>query len=138
MSFASNIVLYHKAVTLFPSGEIKSLKGGSHSVLPGRVDGTIGGEAISQLWKNKFETILNSVDDLRSKNEFLEKISLLSDTHVTRVTHIELNSIVKNLANNKAVGLDQGSPNYGPRATSGPQLIFKIHTNSSFTSNSQF
>ena len=86
--------------------EIQTLGGSSRSALPGKVDDAVGCEEIVNLWKNKFSHVLNSVDDRKSKIEFLDKIALLSHTNVPSVTLNELKSIVKNLANNKAVGLD--------------------------------
>ena len=55
--------------------DIQSLRG-STMVLPKRMDGAIGEEAIASLWKNKFSHILNCVSDPDSMEEFFEEINL--------------------------------------------------------------
>ena len=85
--------------------DIQSI-GKGKCVLPERVDEAVGEQEIATLWKAKFSQVLNSVDDSRSKNEFLNKIVNVPDTPVENVTVSEVRDIVKNLANNKAQGTD--------------------------------
>ena len=85
--------------------DIQSLRG-NETILPQRVDGAVEKDAIAALWKNKFIQVLNSLDDSCSKIEILEKQSLLSNSPIKNVILPALREIVKNLANNKAVGMD--------------------------------
>ena len=71
-----------------------------------RVDEAIGSDAVAALWRNKFNGVFNCVDDQSSRNEFLAKVLDESLTPVLGVTPLEVQSIVKRMANNKAVGLD--------------------------------
>ena len=43
--------------------DIQSLSKNKRQSLPGSVDEAVGGEAIASLWKDKFEVVLNSVND---------------------------------------------------------------------------
>ena len=89
--------------------DIQSLGKGT-SRLPERVDGAVGEQEIANLWKIKFSQVLNSVDDIRSRDEFFDRVNQLSDTDIERVTVTEVRSIVNKFANNKAIGID-GIPN---------------------------
>ena len=77
--------------------EIQSLASDNSSTVPGRVDGAVGGEAIASLWREKFNSVLNSVDDSRDRNEFLMKITTLPNMPIANVTVLELQKIVRNL-----------------------------------------
>ena len=66
----------------------------------------MGNGAIADLWRNKFSQVLNSIEDQNSMNELLVKISLMPNAPVLGISVDEIQSIVKNLANNKAAGLD--------------------------------
>ena len=86
--------------------DIQSLGSNNKSSLPGRVDGAVGGKAIASLWREKFNSVLNSVNDSQDKNKFFNKIATLPILQLTGVTVLEVQKIVRNLKNNKAVGLD--------------------------------
>ena len=73
--------------------------------LPGRVDDAVGGETISPLWKEKFSSVLNSVDDLEDMHEFFMKRATLPEVPVASVSVAEVQRIVKDLKNGKAVGM---------------------------------
>ena len=85
--------------------DIQSI-GKGHCILPERVDEAVGEKEIATLWKDKFSQVLNSVDDSKSKREFLSKILSTTETPIEEVTTTEVKKIVKNLANNKAQGVD--------------------------------
>ena len=78
----------------------------SNCILPERVEEAIGEQEIASLWRVKFSQVLNSVNDSRSKKEFLDKIVTVTDTPIQEVTVTEMRDIVKGLANNKAQGTD--------------------------------
>ena len=86
--------------------DIQSLSKNKRQSLPGSVDEAVGGEAIASLWKDKFEVVLNSVNDLVDEQKFLTKIASLPVMPIASVTLSEIQKIVKNLKNDKAVGLD--------------------------------
>ena len=85
--------------------DIQSI-GKGHCILPERVDEAVGEKEIATLWKDKFSQVLNSVDDSKSKKAFLSKILSTTETPIEEVTTTEVKKIVKNLANNKAQGVD--------------------------------
>ena len=81
----------------------------------------------------KFSQVLNCVDDQTSKLEVLDKLSKMPNTVVPCVTLAEMKLIVKNLTNNKAVGLDS-IPNefykYAPcNILTSVSMIFKSFQN---------
>ena len=86
--------------------DVQSLRGSDRLNLPKRIDDAIGSEAIADLWKNKFSNVLSCLDDQASMNEYFAKIVGRIIAPVLGVTMSEIKNIVKSLANNKAVGLD--------------------------------
>ena len=89
--------------------DIRSLSPNSN-IIPKRVDDAVGDKDIAELWRRKFHDTLNSLNDFDSKRMYLSKSSHASQGNYKRVTVAEIQSITKNLAKNKAVGMD-GTPN---------------------------
>ena len=76
-------------------------------VLPEVVDDAVGKDAITALWRDKFGTILNSVDNPESRNKVLERLTHWSHGQtVNRVTVRETQILVSKLKLNKAIGMD--------------------------------
>ena len=111
--------------------EIQSLSGSKRTCLPGRVDDAVGWETISSLWKEKFNSVLNSVDDLEDMREFFMKRATLPEVPVASVSVAEVQRIVKDLKNGKAVGMDL-IPNEFFKYASQNILIFISITFNSF------
>ncbi|KAI3384051.1 hypothetical protein SNEBB_004870 [Seison nebaliae] len=54
--------------------QMRNIKG-SKNVFAKRVDGAVGAKEINNLWRDKFQDVLNSVDDSRSKAEFQDRVT---------------------------------------------------------------
>ena len=79
------------------------------NALPVKVDTATSRDRIVELWRTKYNTLLNSVDDRHHESKFnsmIMKLSNQSDEQFQAVTVSELKAIVKELKCGKAIGLD--------------------------------
>ena len=85
--------------------DIKSLNR-KRPKLPTTIDGVTGASDICYVWKNKFETLLNRLDDEACAQELRHSLQSMDNTPVLMVTTDELISITKCMASGKSMGKD--------------------------------
>ena len=86
--------------------DIKSLNK-NPSKLPTTVDDISGEHEICQLWKNRFENVLNSVNDTACSDELKLRLQNMEDTPVIMTSPDEISSIVDTLSSGKSPGTDK-------------------------------
>jgi len=86
--------------------DIKSLNK-NPSKLPTTVDDISGEHEICQLWKNRFENVLNSVNDSACSDELKLRLQNMEDTPVIMTSPDEISSIVDTLSSGKSPGSDK-------------------------------
>ena len=76
------------------------------SKLPQRIDDASGEKNICDLWRNKFENVLNCVQDDVSRNELEAALRRQESSDLQRVSAEELVLIIDGMLCNKSAGLD--------------------------------
>ena len=85
--------------------DIKTLNS-NRPKLPTTVDGISGSQDICRLWKGKFESILNSVDDQFCADELVCRLHSMEETPILWTTPNEISSIAGAMASGKSPGTD--------------------------------
>ena len=86
-------------------GEVKRVSGCTRK-LPQSVDHVSGDTNIAELWKLKYEGILNSVDDRVDKETLVERLGRMSREEVALTCPEEVCIAAGELSNSKSCGLD--------------------------------
>ena len=71
------------------------------------MDDISGEHDICQLWKNRFENVLNSVNDIACSDELKLRLQNMDDTPVIMTWPDEISSIVDTLSFRKSPGTDK-------------------------------
>ena len=98
--------------------DIKSLNKNKPK-LPTTVDGISEAGEICELWKNKFSTILNSLDDDVCAEELRLRLQNMTESPVLMATADEIQSIVSKMASGKSPGKDNIPIDFFKNATPG-------------------
>ena len=72
-----------------------------------RVDEAVGDDKIAELWRSRYDGILNSIDDHKYKESYEMRSNGYELDAFDIVSVEEVGNIVKSLASNKSVGLDR-------------------------------
>lgn len=98
--------------------DIKSLNS-SRPKLSSVVDGVSGNRDICQLWGNKFEAILNSIQDTDCAEELSLRLQGMADTPVSFISPGEISLIASAMGSGKSPGTDNIPVEFYKQATPG-------------------
>ena len=90
---------------------MQSIKGAGNT-LPVRIGDSVGEKDIAELWRTKFSTTLNSIEDSTSKLKLETILRNYEESPVLKVNAAEMREVLKSLQVNKGSGSDHIPANF--------------------------